>query len=95
MLKILKQKIKNLVEVTRFFAFLCFLIEAQNFIYDFDVREKHTSAAIAFKAKAVKHVACIFACLNSACEFVPSVSNQLAAGEASYGNNHVFFSPYL
>ena len=86
---------EGLVEVSGFFAFFCFFVEAQNFIDDLYVREKHTSAAIAFKAKAVKHVACIFACLNSACEFVPSVSNQFAAGETSYGNNHFFFSPYL
>ncbi len=84
---------KGLVEASGFFAFLCFLIEAEDFVDDFDVREQHASATVPFKSEAVEYIACIFACLDSAREFVPSVSNQFAAGEASYGNNHLLFSP--
>ena len=88
-------KIKNLVEVTGFFTFLCFFVKAQDFIDDFYVREQHASATVPLQTQAVQDVAGVFACLDSAGEFVPSVSNQFAAGEASYGNNHFVFSPYL
>jgi hypothetical protein len=49
-------KKEGLVEVSGFFAFLCFFIEAQNFIDDLYVREKHTATAVAFKPKLpVRH----------------------------------------
>jgi len=92
----LKNSKKSLVEVAGFFTFLGFFVEPQDFIDDFYVREQHASATIPLQAQAVQHVAGVLACLDSACEFVPSVSNEFAASEASYGNNHfVFFSPYL
>jgi hypothetical protein len=83
----------GLIKVAGFFAFFGFFVEPQNFVNDFHVREQHASATVPFQPKAVKYVAGVFACLYSAGEFVPSVSNQLAACKASYGNNHfVFFS---
>ncbi len=83
---------KGLVEVAGFFAFFCFFVEPQNFIDDFYVGEQHTSAAVAFDAEAVKYVAGVFAGFYAACEFVPSVAYQLAAGEASDWDNHCVFS---
>jgi hypothetical protein len=88
-------KIKNLVEVAGFFSFLCFFVKAQNFVDDFYVREQHASATVPLQAQAVEYVAGVLACLDSPCKFVPSVSNQFAASEASYGNNHFCLSPYL
>ena len=91
-----KRKVENgeSVEVAGFFAFLCFFIEPQYFIDNFYVREQHASATVPFQSEAVKYIACVFASLNATCEFVPSVSNQLAAGEASYWDNHVFLFSY-
>jgi hypothetical protein len=45
-LEVKKGKTKNLIEVTGFFAFLCFFVEPQYFVYDFYVREQHTPAAV-------------------------------------------------
>jgi hypothetical protein len=84
---------RGLVEVAGFFAFFCFFIEPQNFVNYFYVGEQHTSATVAFEAKAVEYVTGVFAGSDSAGEFVPSVAYQLAAGEASDWDNHVSFSP--
>jgi hypothetical protein len=52
-LEVKKGKTKNLIEVTGFFAFLCFFVEPQNFIDDFHVREQHASATVPLQTQAV------------------------------------------
>jgi len=86
-LKLTENK-ENLIEVAGFFAFLRFFIETQDFIDDFYIREQHASATVPLQAQAVQHIAGVLTGLYATCEFVPSVSNQFAASEASYGNNH-------
>jgi len=90
-----------LVEVSGFFSFFGFLVEAENFIDDFDVAEKHASAAVAFDSEAVMDVAGVFTCFDPTGELVPLVADKFAAGKASYGDDHslglpvtlLFFGP--
>jgi hypothetical protein len=90
------QKKESLIEVAGFFAFFSFFVKPQNFIDDFYVGEQHASATVPLQAQTVEDIAGVFACLYAPCKLVPSVSDEFAASEASYGNNHsVFFSPYL
>jgi hypothetical protein len=90
-----KNKNIELVEIAGFFAFLCFFVEPQYFVDDFNIREQHASTTVPLQAQAVQHITGVLACLYASCEFIPSVSNEFATSEASYGNNHFVFSPYL
>lgn len=85
----------GLVEVSGFFAFFSFFVEAQDFVDDFNVAQQHSSAAVAFDAEAIQYVAGVFACFDAAGEFVPLVTDQFAAGETSNGDNHSLFFAYL
>jgi hypothetical protein len=82
----------GLVEVACFFSFLGFFVEAEDFIDDFDVAEQHASATVSFDAEAVQYVAGVLARLDAAGELVPLVTDEFAAGETSYRDNHSFFA---
>ncbi len=51
----------------------------------------HSTATVASKAQLVEHSRGLVSCSNSLAECLPLVANLFAAGEASDGNNHVWF----
>jgi len=65
----------------------------KDFVDYFDVRQKHSSATVTFDSQAIEYVAGAFARLYPSRKFFPSVSNESAAGEASYWDYH--FLSYL
>ena len=67
--------------------------EFYDLVYELNMGEEHSPAAVLVQTKIVKHVLRMLACGHSPDEWLPLVANDLSAGETSYGDYHALLSP--